>query len=68
MELYKENATSIISNAAYLLVAGSGNFAQNYFINPILQKLYTPYQFSDVLMQEYYNFIQARPSQPCIFS
>ncbi|XP_039683812.1 GDSL esterase/lipase At5g22810 [Medicago truncatula] len=54
----KENATSIISGAAYLLVDGSGDFAQNYFINPILQNIYTPYQFSDVLMQEYYNFIQ----------
>ncbi|XP_013455894.2 GDSL esterase/lipase At5g22810 [Medicago truncatula] len=54
----KENATSIISGAAYLLVDGSGDFAQNYFINPILQNLYTPYQFSDVLIEEYYNFIQ----------
>jgi hypothetical protein len=62
------NATSIISGAAYLLVAGSGDFAQNYFVNPFLNNLYTPYQFSDILIQEYSNFIQACPSQPCILS
>jgi len=79
LELYKDcqkelvkivgqsNATSIISGAAYLLVAGSGDFAQNYYINPVLRSKYTPYQFSDVLMQHYSNFIQACPSQPCIF-
>lgn len=71
MEYYKEyqskvvgiggiaNATSIISGAIYLVSAGSSDFVQNYYINPLLNKVYTPDQFSDILMQSYQKFIQA---------
>jgi hypothetical protein len=57
----KTNATSIISGAAYILVAGSGDFVENYYIYHFLRKLYTTNQFVDILMQCYSNFIQAWP-------
>ncbi|CAM8964494.1 unnamed protein product [Rhodiola kirilowii] len=52
------NATSTISGAIYLLSAGSSDFVQNYYINPLLYKAYTPDQFSDILLQSYSAFIQ----------
>ncbi|KAK2643510.1 hypothetical protein Ddye_025273 [Dipteronia dyeriana] len=54
----KSNASSIISGAVYLISSGSSDFIQNYYINPLLYKAYTPDQFSDLLMQSYANFIQ----------
>lgn len=55
---YKANVTAIISDGLYLVSAGSSDFAQNYYINPLLYKVYTPDQFSDLLMQSYSIFIQ----------
>ena len=54
----KSNASSIISDSIYLISAGSSGFVQNYYINPLLYKVYTPDQFSDLLIQSYTNFIQ----------
>ncbi|KAI6685257.1 hypothetical protein NL676_031170 [Syzygium grande] len=55
---YKANVTAIISDGLYLISAGSSDFAQNYYINPLLYKVYTPDQFSDLLMHSYSIFIQ----------
>ncbi|XP_065871986.1 GDSL esterase/lipase At5g22810-like [Euphorbia lathyris] len=52
------NASSIISDSVYLISAGASDFVQNYYINPLLYKKYTPDQFSDILMQSYRIFIQ----------
>lgn len=41
---------SIISGAIYLISAGSSDFIQNYHINPLLYKVYSADQFSDILM------------------
>ncbi|KVH90640.1 Lipase, GDSL [Cynara cardunculus var. scolymus] len=54
----QSNATSIITGSIYLLSSGSSDFIQNYYINPLLYKVYTPYQFSDILIQAYSHFIQ----------
>ncbi|XP_004295642.1 PREDICTED: GDSL esterase/lipase At5g22810 [Fragaria vesca subsp. vesca] len=54
----KVNATLIISGAIYLVSAGSSDFVQNYYVNPLLNKVYTADQFSDILMQSYGSFIQ----------
>ncbi|KAJ9178009.1 hypothetical protein P3X46_009929 [Hevea brasiliensis] len=54
----KTNASSIISDAVYLVSAGASDFVQNYYINPLLYEKYTPEQFSDILVQSYANFIQ----------
>ncbi|KAK7262220.1 hypothetical protein RJT34_29783 [Clitoria ternatea] len=54
----QSNASSIISGAIYLVSAGNSDFVQNYYINPLLSKVYTTDQFSDMLMLHYSNFIQ----------
>ncbi|CAK9314346.1 unnamed protein product [Citrullus colocynthis] len=54
----KPNASSIISGAIYLVSAGSNDFLQNYYINPLLYKKYTADQFGDILITTYINFIQ----------
>uniref|UniRef100_A0A6N2L4R8 GDSL esterase/lipase n=1 Tax=Salix viminalis TaxID=40686 RepID=A0A6N2L4R8_SALVM len=54
----KSNASSIISDSIYLISAGSSDFVQNYYINPLLYKVYTPDQFSDILIQSYTDFIK----------
>ncbi|XP_050214988.1 GDSL esterase/lipase At5g22810 [Mercurialis annua] len=52
------NASAIISEAIYLLSAGSSDFVQNYYINPLFNKRFTPDQFSDILIQSYSHFIR----------
>lgn len=64
MEAAGQNASSIISDAIYLVSAGTSDFIQNYYINPLLKKLYTVDQFSDIVLQGYSDFIQACISQP----
>ncbi|MFS8004967.1 putative triacylglycerol lipase [Helianthus anomalus] len=54
----KANATSIISGSVYLVSSGSSDFVQNYYVNPLLYKVYTPNQFADILIQAYSHFIQ----------
>ncbi|CAI9761549.1 unnamed protein product [Fraxinus pennsylvanica] len=54
----KSNASSIISGSVYLISAGSSDFVQNYYINPLLYKVYTTDQFSDILLQSYTKCIQ----------
>lgn len=54
----KANASSIISGGVYLISAGSSDFVQNYYINPLLYKKYTSDQFADILIQSYATFIQ----------
>ncbi|XP_038901478.1 GDSL esterase/lipase At5g22810 [Benincasa hispida] len=54
----KSNASSIISGAIYLVSAGSNDFLQNYYINPLLYKKYTANQFGNIIITSYINFIQ----------
>ncbi|KAF7805667.1 GDSL esterase/lipase [Senna tora] len=54
----QSNTSSIISGAIYLVSAGNSDFIQNYYINPLLYKVYTADQFSDILLQSYSNFIK----------
>ncbi|XP_058768127.1 GDSL esterase/lipase At5g22810-like [Vicia villosa] len=54
----KPNALSIISGGVYLVGAGTGDFLLNYYINPLQYRVYTAYQFSDILVQSYSDFIQ----------
>ncbi|KAG7035968.1 GDSL esterase/lipase, partial [Cucurbita argyrosperma subsp. argyrosperma] len=37
----KTNASAIISGAIYLVSAGSNDFLQNYYVNPLVYKKYT---------------------------
>ncbi|KAI7984203.1 GDSL esterase/lipase [Camellia lanceoleosa] len=52
------NASSIINGSVYFVSAGSSDFVQNYYINPLLYKVYTPDQFSDILIHSYSTFVQ----------
>ena len=56
----KTNATSIITEAVYLISAGSSDFLQNYYINPLLYKLYSLEEFSNVLVQQFAEFVRVR--------
>ncbi|XP_022143974.1 GDSL esterase/lipase At5g03810-like [Momordica charantia] len=49
---------SIFSGAIHLLSAGSSDFIQNYYVNPLLYRTYSPAQFSDILITSYSTFIQ----------
>ncbi|KAM5558284.1 hypothetical protein ABKV19_020148, partial [Rosa sericea] len=52
----KKEAT-IIKGALYLLSAGSSDFVQNYYVNPFVNKLYTPDQYGDILVGAFTRFI-----------
>ncbi|CAK8538662.1 unnamed protein product [Lathyrus sativus] len=54
----QSHALSIISGSIYFVVAGSGDFVLNYYVNPFLQSIYTPFQFSDVLIESYVTFVE----------
>ncbi|XP_044489324.1 GDSL esterase/lipase At5g03820-like [Mangifera indica] len=54
----KEKANSIISGAIHLLSAGTSDFIQNYYINPLINRIYSPARFSDLLMNSYSAFVE----------
>ncbi|KAL8245442.1 hypothetical protein R6Q59_011700 [Mikania micrantha] len=54
----QSNATLIITGSIYLVSSGSSDFVQNYYVNPLLYKVYTPDQFSDILIKAYSRFIE----------
>ncbi|OMO81956.1 hypothetical protein CCACVL1_12127 [Corchorus capsularis] len=54
----KAKANDLFSGAIHLLSAGSSDYIQNYDINPLLNRIYTPVQFSDIFMRSYATFIQ----------
>ncbi|CDP17381.1 unnamed protein product [Coffea canephora] len=56
--LGKVNASATINGSIHFLSDGSSDFVQNYYINPLLYKKYTPDQFSDILIQSYVNFVK----------
>lgn len=51
-------AASIIKDALYLASFGSSDFVQNYYVNPYLNKIFTPDQYGSYLIGIYKNFIQ----------
>ncbi|XP_010558978.1 PREDICTED: GDSL esterase/lipase At3g53100 [Tarenaya hassleriana] len=51
-------AHNLFSKAIHLVSAGSSDFLQNYYIDPVLKLLYSPDRFSDILMRSYSDFIQ----------
>ncbi|KAL3628402.1 hypothetical protein CASFOL_027448 [Castilleja foliolosa] len=55
----RANASAIFSGSIHLISAGSSDFVQNYYINPMINQIYTPEQFSDTLLRSYSTFIQS---------
>ncbi|KAK6125124.1 hypothetical protein DH2020_041137 [Rehmannia glutinosa] len=53
-----KQAASIIKDALYLVSAGSSDYVQNYYVNPFLNKAYTPDQYSSYLVSSFTSFIK----------
>ncbi|GMH12650.1 hypothetical protein Nepgr_014491 [Nepenthes gracilis] len=51
------NASSTITGGIYLISAGSSDFLQNYYINPLLYELYSPNEFAGILLQFFSDFV-----------
>ncbi|XP_078149281.1 GDSL-like lipase/acylhydrolase superfamily protein [Carex rostrata] len=54
----EENATELIRESIYLLSAGSSDYVQNYYINPLINILKTPDQFAELLLQSFDSFVK----------
>ena len=54
----KERANAMFSGGIHLLSAGSSDFIQNYYINPVLNRAYSADQFSNILMRSFSTFVQ----------
>ncbi|CAI9114242.1 OLC1v1014915C1 [Oldenlandia corymbosa var. corymbosa] len=55
-----KQAPSIIEGALYLVSAGSSDFFQNYYVNPLLNKVYTPDQYGGYLVGIFSNFVKVQ--------
>ncbi|KAL4578723.1 hypothetical protein LXL04_014853 [Taraxacum kok-saghyz] len=53
-----EKAKEIFATGIHILSAGSSDFLQNYDINPVLNRIYSPPQFSDILITSYITFVE----------
>ena len=53
-----KKAASILKEALYLASFGSSDFLQNYYINPLINKIYTPDQYASNLVLSYKSFIR----------
>ncbi|KAH1048106.1 hypothetical protein J1N35_038890 [Gossypium stocksii] len=51
-------SASIIKDALYVLSAGSGDFLQNYYVNPLVNHAYTPDQYGSFLIDAFTRFVQ----------
>ncbi|KAL9405577.1 hypothetical protein Peur_002549 [Populus x canadensis] len=51
-------AASIIKDALYILSAGTADFFQNYYVNPSVNKVYTPDQYSSYLATTFSSFVK----------
>ncbi|XP_057548828.1 GDSL esterase/lipase At5g03820-like [Amaranthus tricolor] len=53
-----DRAKGMFSGGIHILSAGSSDYLQNYYINPVLYRQYTTDQYSDILMTSFSNFVQ----------
>lgn len=54
----QKKADFIVKEALYIVGAGSGDFVQNYYINPLVNKAYTVDQYSTMLIASFTTFIK----------
>ncbi|MCD7459289.1 hypothetical protein HAX54_040548 [Datura stramonium] len=54
----RKKAASILKDALYILGAGTADFIQNYYINPYLNKISTPDQYSSYLVAIFTSFVK----------
>ncbi|XP_048443191.1 GDSL esterase/lipase APG-like [Pyrus x bretschneideri] len=53
-----KKAASIVKDALYLLSAGNSDFLQNYYVNPFVNKVYTPDQYGSILVGVFQGFVK----------
>ncbi|CAN7049417.1 hypothetical protein Bca4012_074040 [Brassica carinata] len=53
-----QQADTIIKGSIYLLSAGSSDFVQNYYVNPLVNKFYTADQYGSMLIDNFSTFIK----------
>ena len=53
-----KKAASIIKDALYILSAGSSDFVQHYYVNPLINILVTPDQYSSNLVGAFSSFVK----------
>ncbi|XP_020228019.1 GDSL esterase/lipase APG [Cajanus cajan] len=53
-----KKAALVIKDALYLLSAGSSDFVQNYYVNPLINKVLTPDQYSAYLVGAFSSFVK----------
>ncbi|KAI4355563.1 hypothetical protein L6164_004323 [Bauhinia variegata] len=51
-------ANSIVKEALYILTAGTSDFVNNYYVNPWINKAYTPDQYGSLLVGSFQSFIK----------
>ncbi|KAL2968253.1 hypothetical protein AAZX31_15G020500 [Glycine max] len=58
LNLAVKQAALIIKNALYILSAGSSDFVQNYYVNPLINKVFTPDHYSAYLVGAFSSFVK----------
>ena len=53
-----QKATTIIKDGLYILSFGNSDFLQNYYVNPYLNKVYTPDQYSSYLVSRFSSLVK----------
>ncbi|KAK1577918.1 hypothetical protein Q3G72_025990 [Acer saccharum] len=53
-----KKAASIIKDGIYIVSAGNSDFLQNYYVNPLINKVYTPDQYGSILVNIFSSFIK----------
>jgi hypothetical protein len=56
-----KKAASIIKDSIYILSAGNSDFLQNYYVNPFINKVYTPDQYGSYLVGVFSSFVKVYP-------
>ncbi|XP_071688989.1 GDSL esterase/lipase At5g03820-like [Rutidosis leptorrhynchoides] len=54
-----KRTNAIFSRGIHILCAGNSDFLQHYYISPLLNRMYTPSQFSKILLNSYYAFVES---------
>ncbi|KAL6893656.1 hypothetical protein ACP4OV_007754 [Aristida adscensionis] len=55
----RQRAAALTSGSIYVVSAGTSDYVQNYYVNPMLAATYTPDQFADALMQPFSSFVES---------
>lgn len=51
-------AAALTAGSIYVVSAGTSDYVQNYYVNPVFGATYTPDQFADALMQPFTSFVE----------